>query len=129
VGVGLVVSFSENMPDNKGLGYQYGDSLAKNVDVLDSIAAQLGVTRISAMGGLTWWYHKHGIGTPAPADLWFDPAPGIRTLRALCSYLRENPLVFSPGETQAMCQGLEYQADLLAVAAEHKIRFRFESLD
>jgi hypothetical protein len=60
-------------------------------------------------------------GLQPPAEEWFDPAEGLRTVRGLLDYLRDNPT--SVPRARGVRDDLEAAEAVLAAAREHGVRF------
>jgi hypothetical protein len=60
-------------------------------------------------------------GLEPPAEEWFDPAEGLRTVRSLLSYVRDNPASVKQG--RGVCDDLEAAEEVLAAAREYGVRF------
>jgi hypothetical protein len=106
-----------------------GKRLEKAQARLDGIAKENGLTPLGdfismAPEDVRAFYEDMG-GMPErwepPAEEWFDPADGLRTVRGLLSYLRDN--LASVKQARGVCDDLEAAAEVLAAAKEHGVRF------
>ncbi len=60
-------------------------------------------------------------GLQLPAEQWFDPTEGLRTVRGLLSYVRENPAGVS--RARGVREDLEAAEAVLLAATQHGVRF------
>ncbi len=101
-----------------------GKSLEKAHARLDGIARERGLTPLGDFlstdpEDVRAFFGAEGL--QLPAEQWFDPAEGLRTIRGLLSYLRENPAGVNPA--RRVREDLEAAEAVLLAAAEHGVRF------
>jgi hypothetical protein len=106
-----------------------GKFLEKAQARLDGIAREMGLTplrhfiSVAPEEALAFFEDAGGVpeGLEPPAEEWFDPAEGLRTVRGLLSYIRDNPA--SVKQARGVCDDLEAAEEVLAAAREHGVRF------
>jgi hypothetical protein len=128
MGVALYVALEKEIPGFDASSV-CGKRLEKAQERLDGIAKELGLTPLGdfisvAPEDVLAFFEDQG-GVPegqelAPED-WFDPAEGLRTVRGLLSYVRDNPA--SIKQARGVCDDLEAAEEVLAAAQRHGVRF------
>jgi hypothetical protein len=128
MGVALYVALEKEIPGFDASSV-CGKFLEKAQTRLDGIAKEHGLTplgdfiSVAPEDVLAFFEDQGGIpeGQEPPAEEWFDPAEGLRTVRGLLSYVRDNPS--SVRQARGVCDDLEAAEEVLAAAKEHGVRF------
>jgi hypothetical protein len=128
MGVALYVALEKEVPGFDASSV-WGKCLEKAQTRLDGIAREHGLTPLGdfisvAPEDVLAFLEGEG-GVPEdlelPTEDWFDPAEGLRTVRGLLSYIRDNPA--SVKQARGVCDDLEAAEEVLAAAKEHGVRF------
>ena len=98
MGVALYIALEKEIPGFDASSV-CGKHLEKAQERLDGIAKELGLTPLGDFISmapedvLDFFEGEGGMpeGHEPPAEEWFDPAEGLRTVRGLLSHLREHP--------------------------------------
>jgi hypothetical protein len=108
-----------------------GRSLAANEDALEKIASRLGVKPLldffSADVNSMALLLDEGAGDPElvkalPPPQWFLPADGLRTVQALLTELRKNPMTLGSATLPVVAELEDYE-NVLQKAVSHKSRW------
>jgi hypothetical protein len=106
-----------------------GKLLAKAQESLDAIARRQGLTpledfiRAAPEDLLAFLEDSGGVpeGVEMPAEDWFAPSEGLKTVRGLLRHLRHDPSAVRHAEE--VCDDLEAAGRVLAAAAQQGVRF------
>jgi hypothetical protein len=127
MGLALYVTLERGVPGLELL--MGGKHLARAQPVLDGFAKRNGLTSLEAVYSCSPEEEAdamefHG-GNPAefsiPPEQWFDAIDGLRTVRALLPFVRENPARFQ--DANGVLGDLEDMEQILAAAEKHGVRF------
>jgi hypothetical protein len=128
MGVALYVALEKEVPGFDASSV-CGKCLEKAQTKLDGIAKEHGLPplgdfiSVAPEDMLAFFEGEGGMpeGLEVPAEDWFDPAEGLRTVRGLLSYLRDHPA--SVKQARGVRDDLEAAEQVLAAAKEHGVRF------
>jgi hypothetical protein len=126
--VALYVALEQEIPGFDASSVS-GKFLAKAQKKLDSIAKRLGLQPLEAFIStnpddvLDFLEGEGGVpeGMEIPAEEWFEPVEGQKTVRGLLDHLRHHPTsVRNPADVSADLEDIEA---MLAAAAKRGVRF------
>ena len=128
MGVALYVALEKEIPGFDASSV-CGKCLEKVQSRLDGIAKEHGLTPLGdfisvAPEDVLAFFEDEGEmpeGLEPPAAEWFDAAEGLRTVRGLLAYVRENPS--SVNQARGVCDDLEAAEEVLVAAKKRKVRF------
>ena len=108
-----------------------GKRLASHADILDKVAAQMGVRPFSGFPGIDpkqaeYFLRSEGVGSmrELPQLLQFSAEDGLKSVRPLSGYVRANTAEFADAE--GILEDLCDCERILRAAARHGIRWHFE---
>ncbi len=128
MGVALYVALEKEIPGFDASSVS-GKFLAKAQKKLDGIAQRKGLkpledfisTNPEEILGLLEDVGGVPDGLEIPAEQWFRPSEGLKTVRGLLQYLRDDPSGIR--NVRDVINDLEATAEVLAAAAKKRIRF------
>jgi hypothetical protein len=105
-----------------------GKPLARAIDALDKICAELGVPRVLSFYSESTEEACAKIGAPVPPGMrkdpvrWSQPRDGLKTFSAIIAYLKDRPDQLK--DSARVREDLEAFQKVLEKAQQHKTRFR-----
>ncbi|HEV2293109.1 MAG TPA: hypothetical protein VGR35_04590 [Tepidisphaeraceae bacterium] len=138
MGLAFVLTLERELPDALAAyakSKSMGKALARESDRLDSAARRKGAEPLTALlsesqSALRAQLEADGFDPDKmrlPPEIWFEPAQGLKTVRALADYVGENLNDFK--QPNAILRDLKAAEALLAAAEGAGVKFHFTKAD
>jgi hypothetical protein len=132
MGVAIYVVIEKEIPGIDASSVS-GKALAKSSEQLDRIARKNGLLAIQEFMSVDpeeagAFLEDSEIAlddVKIPEEQWFDPADGLKTIRGLLDFLRDNPTALSKVPLSHLQDDLLAAEKVLSVALKHGVRFHF----